>query len=468
MTHSRTSRRVALLAAGALAGAAFTVTPVVAQGDPNVCDGVIEGPVELTIMVHTGTNPGAEQESVDAFNAGPGAELGITLETIPLPETAFETAIRSAAASGTLADLFDMDGPTLYPFAWAGIARSIDSCVSQEKRDEFLGSIIQQGTYEGELYSLGSFESGLGLWAHKSMLDEVGARIPAGIDDAWTADEFTQILKDLEAAGHSTPLDIKWWYGAGEWRPYGFAPMIQSAGGDIIDRNTWDTADGALNGPEAVGAFTTFQGWVNDGLVDMDALDDNNFIVGADGEANTGDEVAISWVGHWMSPAYGEALGDDLVLLPLPDFGNGSKTGMGSWNWAATSGPDGVPNSGDEADLDAVYAYIDFVTGPEEIDRFVTAFGAVPSTKTAIANSPNHMEGGSMAMYVDNLKAAHTDVSLVQAGAVPRPATPAYIFIRDEFSDLMADIVAGVDVQSRLDEAVQRIDQEIADAGYAE
>ena len=54
MTHSRTSRRVALLATGALVGAAFTVTPVVAQGDPNVCDGVIDGaPLTLDMTMHT-------------------------------------------------------------------------------------------------------------------------------------------------------------------------------------------------------------------------------------------------------------------------------------------------------------------------------------------------------------------------------------------------------------------------------
>ena len=59
-------------------------------------------------------------------------------------------------------------------------------------------------------------------------------------------------------------------------------------------------------------------------------------------------------------------------------------------------------------------------------------------------------------------------MSLMQAGAVPRPATPAYGFIRDRFSDAMADIVAGADVQSTLDKAAKAIDQEIEDAGFAE
>ena len=470
MTHSKTTRRVALLATTALVGTAFAAAPAAAQGDPNVCDGVIEGPVELQMTIHSGTNPGPEAETVEAFNSGVGAELGVTVVMNALGEGAYETSLKSAAAAGEMPDIVDMDGPFLYEFVWADLLRSIDSCLTDEEKDAFLPSIIQQGTYDGQLYSLGTFDSGLGLWGYRSMLEDVGARIPEGPDDAWTVEEFDQVLRDLQAAGYGAngPLDIKWHYGAGEWRAYGFAPMIQSAGGDIIDRGTMASAEGVFNGPEAVGAWTQFQTWVNDGLIDLVAEDDSNVTLGPDGEAMTGDETPLSWVGHWMYPPHNEAFGDDLVNLPLPNFGNGSKTGMGSWNWAASTGPDGRSGTGDEADLDAVFAFIKHVTSPAEIDRFTTANGAVPATKEALAASPLHAEDGIMGIYVENLNNAHTDVSMDKAGAVPRPATPAYGFIRDRFSDIMADIVAGADVQSTLDRAAAAIDQEIEDAGFAE
>lgn len=469
MTHSATSRKVAFIASAALVGTAFAAAPAVAQ-DLDVCDGEYESPVTLRMSVHTGTNPGPWFEQAEAFNAEVGPELGITIELIPIGETAYETAIVSAAAAGDLPDIISMDGPFLYNFAWNGFLRSLDSCISDEKRNSFLPSILEQGDYEGELYSLGSFDSGLGLWAHRSMIEEVGARIPTGPDDAWTAEEFTGLLTALQEAGKGAngPLDIKWWYGAGEWRPYGFAPMVQSAGGDIIDRSTMANVDGFFNGPEAVGAWTTFQGWVDAGLIDLAAEDDNNFTVGPDGEPGTGDETPLSWVGHWMYATYAEALGDDLVLLPLPDFGNGSKTGMGSWNWAVSSGADGVPMSGDEADLDAVWAWVDFATSPAEIDRLASGENAVPSTNDALAASELHQEGGAMEMYITNLSNAHSDTTEVKAGAVPRPATPAYGVIRNAFSDAMADIIAGADVQSTLDEYARRVDQEIEDAGFAE
>jgi multiple sugar transport system substrate-binding protein len=58
------------------------------------------------------------------------------------------------------------------------------------------------------------------------------------------------ILRDLQGAGFEHPLDVKLWYGRkGESITYGFSPIPQSAGSDLIDRNTLK-AVGVLNAPE--------------------------------------------------------------------------------------------------------------------------------------------------------------------------------------------------------------------------
>ncbi|NNE72385.1 MAG: extracellular solute-binding protein [Acidimicrobiales bacterium] len=408
------------------------------EGAP--CDGEIDGPLTLTLTAHS-SEP-AYTDSVAAFNAGPGADLGITVELIDLGESAYEDFIQAAAASDDLPDIIDMDGPFLYNFAWNGFVQPLGNCVPDGKLADFLPSIIEQGMYNDELYSLGSFDSGMGIWAKRSALEGIDARIPETSEDAWTAEEFDQILRDLEASGIDSPLDIKWWYGAGEWRPYGFATIVQSAGGDIIDRTDFQSADGKLNSPEAVAAMTQFQTWAEDGLIDLDAVDDNNFITG---------DVPLSWVGHWMYGDYKAALGDDLVLVPLPDFGTGSKAGMGSWNWAMST---------EAADPDAVWAFIDFVTSPDQVKTIADAESAVPSLKSVLDADPTFQPGGDRYLYVLNLEAA-PDVAL------PRPATPAYGAIRNAFSDALADIVTGADVQETLDNAVAEIDDDIeANEGY--
>jgi multiple sugar transport system substrate-binding protein len=95
--------------------------------------------------------------------------------------------------------LLDFDGPFVYNYAWSGYLLPLDEYVSAEVKADFLPSIIEQGTFAGKLYSLGTFDSGLTIWGNKAYLEKAGVRIPTGIDDAWTQEEFMDALKKLQA-----------------------------------------------------------------------------------------------------------------------------------------------------------------------------------------------------------------------------------------------------------------------------
>jgi multiple sugar transport system substrate-binding protein len=118
---------------------------------------------------------------------------------VTLPRGEYDRQVRAAAASGDLPDVLDFDGPFLYNYAWSGKLKPLDSCVPRRLLDDLLPSIRQQGTYAGRLWGLGTFDSGLGLYVRPSILRAIGARIPTGPDDAWTAAEFTEILHRLGA-----------------------------------------------------------------------------------------------------------------------------------------------------------------------------------------------------------------------------------------------------------------------------
>jgi len=407
------------------------------------CDGEIPDGLVLEMFAHEGSEADVYQQVIDDFNATRGSELGISVNLTLIPEGQYTDQIQSAAAAGDLPDIVDFDGPTMANFAWGGSLVPMGDCVSQDVIDNMLPSLIEQGTYAGQLWGLGSFDSGLGLYAWRSALEEVGARIPEGYADAWSADEFRQVLTDLQAAGYEHPLDLKFWYGSqGEWFAYAFSPIAWSAGTDLISRTGDLTTDGYLNSPEAVDAYTTFQGWVQDGLVDSDAVDDSNFLE---------KRSPISWVGHWMYQTYKEAAGDDLVLLPLPDFGTGSKTGMGSWGWAIANGVQ---------DGDAAAAVIEYLLSDDVIIAITQVNGAVPGTQTAIDKSPLYAEGGELRLFVDQLQAA-PDV------AKPRAITPAYPTFTQTFTSTLDDIIQGADVQASLDSAVETVDADIqANEGY--
>jgi multiple sugar transport system substrate-binding protein len=212
------------------------------------CDGEVTVDT-IDAWAHEGSEAGAYQTMVDDFNAGPGQELGVTVDLTLIPEGEYTDQVNAAAAAGDLPALLDFDGPNLANLAWSGHIVPLDECIPDDVRTNLLPSIIEGGSYNGSLYSVASFDSGLGLYASRSALESVGAPIPASAAEAWTAEETEQILRDLQGAGFEHPLDIKIWYGTqGEWMTYGFSPILQSAGADLVDRDTLQAVGGTRQG----------------------------------------------------------------------------------------------------------------------------------------------------------------------------------------------------------------------------
>jgi multiple sugar transport system substrate-binding protein len=399
---------------------------------------------EETVSVWFHSGKGEERQTIDAqvaeFNEANAGEVQI--ELVNLPEGSYNDQVQAAALANDLPCLLDFDGPFVYNYAWSGYLMPLDKYVSDELKADFLPSIIEQGMYAGKLYSLGAFDSGLAIWGNKAYLTEAGVRIPTGIDDAWTGEEFLDALEKLQALAEvEYAIDFKMNYGETEWYTYGFAPIMQSFGGDLIDRSTYKSADGVLNGPEAVEGMTFFQELFKKGYANPDPAGDDAFY-----GTKT---AALAFVGHWMWNPHNDGLGDDLVLLPMPKFGKKAVTGMGSWNWGLTAS---CPNP------DAAWKVLEYFVSPDEILRMTNANGAVPARKSAIAKSKLYGEGGPVNLFVQQLEGGV---------ALPRPVTPAYPVITQAFIEASKNIIAGADVKAELDKMVKKIDQDIEDnQGY--
>ncbi len=415
-----------LLATTALAtsGAAFAADPIKVWHHGGRGDGE-RGRMEALIKEWNAANP----------------DIPVVLEV--QPEGAYNEQVQAAAASGGLPDLLDFDGPNYANYVWSGYLLPMNDLVSKETMDDMIPSLIAQGTYapDGKVYSLGAGDSGLAMWGRKSILDKAGVRIPKGVDDAWTMAEFEDALAKLQKVeGIKYALDIKANYGQGEWYTYGFSPIIQSFGGDLIDRTTWK-ADGAINGEAAVKAMTHFQGWVKNGNVAPASEGDDTFY----GKKTS----ALSFVGHWMWPAHSKALGDDLVLISMPNWGGKHVTGNGGWCWGITKTSKQAANTG---------KLLDFMLSTKNVADLMTSMGGVPGRKSSAASVDLYKDGGPLSLYLAQLNAGM---------GYPRPAHPAYPTITGSFAKAVADIIDGKDVKASLDEAAKKIDQDITDnSGY--
>jgi multiple sugar transport system substrate-binding protein len=398
-------------------------------------------PVVIQVWFHTGSGEERNlmQQFVDEFNQAHG---DIQADLVSLPQASYDDQVRAAALSKQLPCVLDLDGPYVANYVWSGYLIPLDRYISEKMKADFLPSIAKQGTYHGKLYTICFYESGQGIWGNKTYLKKAGVRIPTGVDDAWELAEFEDALKRLKALPEvEYPLDLKINYGPGiEWYTSGFSPILQSFGGDLIDRSDYQTAQGVLNGPKAVKAMTWFQQLFKQGYANPEPDGDDAFY----GRKT----AALALVGQWMWPAHHRVLGDDLVLLPMPKFGLRHVIGMGNWNWGITSS---CPYPAQ------AWAFLEFIHRPENVLRVSEVTGGVPSRKSAAARSKLYAQGGPLHLYVEQLNRI----------ALERPVTPAYPVITRAFADAVHNIIAGADVQTQLNISVQKIDKEIKDnKGY--
>lgn len=363
------------------------------------------------------------------------ADQGLSINIVRLPS--YNDTLRSAFITGDLPDIIMIDGPDMANYVWSGLLAPLDDVLDEDILADLLPAIREQGTYgpDGRMYSISPYDSTVILWGNRSYLEEAGVRIPTGLDDAWTMDEFEEALGQLAELDEVVwPLDIKLNY-TGEWLSYGFSPFIQSAGADLIDRDTW-TARGTLDSDASIEALSRLQRWVQNEWVVPAAAGDNRFF--------SDKTAALVWVGNWMWPFHREGLGDDLVLIPAPNFGVQPVSPNGGWSWAIPSASQHPEEAG---------MFINYAMSTEQVAQYADFTGYIPARASAVPLSEVYSEGGEGALMAEQA----AEIALV------RPVHPAYPVISQAFGEAIRNIVDGADVRSELERAARAIDEDILD-----
>jgi multiple sugar transport system substrate-binding protein len=340
-----------------------------------------------------------------------------------------------------LPDVLEMDGPTMASYVYNGKLSPLTGLVAQATIDNATPGSIAEGTSADKLYGLAMYDSAMGLWGNKKMLDDAGVKYPTSFDTAWTADEFAAALKKLAAKSSSgKALDISEGSLSGEWGTYAFAPLVWSGGGNLLKDNK---ATGVLDSDASVKAVSDVASW-------KPYVDPN-----ADGNAVSKGRVALGFGGHWQYPTYSKALGKDLLDLPLPNFGQGAKAGAGSWTWGIGSGT----KNGKAAGL-----FMDYLLNDKNIQAMTTANGAPPATKSAFAADKLYQSGGGLALWGEQLSKACPAAAITpDCIAVYRPVTAGYPTITSKFGAALAAVYGGADAKETLTTAAQSIDQTYGD-----
>ena len=365
------------------------------------------------------------------FNA---SQSDYKVELQSFPQAAYNDSVTAGALAGNLPDILDVDGPVMPNWAWAGYMQPLK--IDESKIASFLPGT--KGIWNGQLYSVGLWDAAVALVTRKSYLDELGLRVPT-LDQPWSKDEFMDALAKAKASGkfqNALDLGTAW---TGEWYPYAFSPFLQSFGGDIVDRSTYKSAEGALNGEAAMAFGKWWQGLFTEGYAQatQDPADrDSGF--------NSG-KYAFSWNGNWAALGTLAAF-DDVLFLPAPDFGSGSRIGAASWQFGV---------SAKSANPEGAAKFIEYALQDKYLADFSNGIGLIPATSSSAAMTENYKEGGKLATFF----------GLSAKQALVRPVTPGYVVQAKVFEKALADIANGADVEATLDAAVDEIDADIEKNG---
>ena len=399
--------------------------------------GTAQAQTEIGMWYH---GAGNEVESrlitqiVDDFNSSQ-SDYTVTLESFP--QGSYNDSVTAGALAGNLPCILDVDGPVMPNWAWSGYMQplAIDAGVIAD----FLPGT--KGVWDGKLYSIGLWDAAVSLYARRSDLEEWGLRTPT-LEQPWNMEEFMAALDAAKASGryeYAFDPGMAW---TGEWYPYAFSPFLQSFGGDIVNRDGYKSAEGALNGDAAIAFGEWWQALFAEGYAPGTSQDPAD----RDAGFNEG-KYAFSWNGNWAAVPTLAAV-EDVVFLPAPDVGNGGTIGAGSWQFGVSSTCDAPEGAN---------AFIEFALQDAYLAAFSDGIGLIPSTTSAAAMTKNYAAGGPLEVYF----------GLSEKQALVRPVTPGYVVAAKVFEKALADIANGADVADTLDAAVDEIDADIArNSGY--
>ena len=391
-----------------------------------------DGVAKITVWTQEGQV--VEQEyyknAIEQFNELYAGEIEASLQMIPRGNGyEYENKINAAATSGSLPDIIAMDGPSVANYADSGIIVPIDEYFTEDKLEDFVPSIIKQGTVDGQLYALGAAESTVVLFYNKDVLD-AGIQAPTTLEDAWTWKEVYEISKKLKT-NDMYGINLDW--DLGEGQIYAFAPMIWSNGGELLSEDG-KKIDGYLNSDKSIEALEFYQKFAVEGLINLQPLP-NDFEEG---------KSAMYLMGSWEIQTIEESYPDfNYGITYYPKFSESSKvvSPSGDWCFGITSGSE---------NQEAAAKLLEFLTSAEEVEEYCSAISKPPARISVFDNMEEYQDENKKVIKEQVINTAH-----------PRPISTSYPVLSSEFASALQDIRTGVDVKDALAKVVTRFNEDI-------
>ncbi len=407
---------------------------------PDDIAGYDEGEQYLSIWVHSieDTDEGrCYRESVEAFNEKYDGRYYADIEFIPRNDSGggYSDKVNASVMSGNLPDVLTVDGPNIAAYAANGIIQPLAE-LTQEEREVYLQSIIEQGTYNDKLYALGAMESSVGLYYNKAILKEAGVEVPDAAHP-WTHTQFLDVLEKVKPVVEKEggyALDMT--FPVGEATIYYYAPFFWANGGNMVDEAGLNV-DGVFNSSENVETINYFKTLLNHGFMSKVPID----------KLFESGRAAFKFDGAWeVNTIYNSYPDIDLGVAPYvvgDDWKGERYTPTGSWAYAASS---------KTKNIEGATELVKWMSGVESGILLWEKSKSFPSTYQAFESSDEFQTD-------ENYRALYNQLSNY---GHPRPKTPVYPQVSTSFQQVLENcVLSGAEPQTELDKSIERINAKL-------
>ncbi len=386
--------------------------------------------VSLTIWSPTGEAAIEDWwvETLDAWNAE-HPDVQVSREAIDRSSFYdYENKITTATTSNTLPDILFVDGPTVSYYAANGVIVPIDGAYTDEDKEDFMPSSIQQNTYDGHMYAIGPTESSVILYYNKDYLDAANIEYPSDTDisGAWTWSEFYENAGKLttdDYVGTNLIMD------KGEGIIYGLSSFWNEADAPLISEDG-TTAEGYVNSDASVEVANYINQFFQNGYANTDPVTDE-FLTG---------HAATMLSGTWNIQRLEQSdLNWGVSYFPVSDDGKAvSPTG----DWAA-----GV--SKNCQNVETTEEFLQWLMNTDNVASYAAAC-STPASRTSAYEKMEGWDEGARALVRWQLENT----------GVARPRSPSYSVLSSEFASAMLNIFSGADTKSELDNVAAEFDDD--------
>jgi multiple sugar transport system substrate-binding protein len=287
----------------------------------------------------------------------------------------YKQALLTSIAGGVEPDIFYIDIFWWLEFATNDVLLPIDDLMAAEgvSADEFIPSLVEAFTYDGQLYGIAKDFNTLGMFYNKGLFDQAGLPYPT---DDWTWDDLKSAattLTDTSDAnrpvfGLCTAPD-----------PGRFPAFVFQNGGSVM---TADFMDTTLDSETAIGAAEFYTSFRAEGI----GATPSDLGEGWQGTAFGKGQCAMVYEGGWLIPYLRDQFPDVSYGVVLPPAGPGGEGNLiFTVAWAVSANTENP---------EAAWKVIEFLTSEESQQAVLESGFALPSRASLqdseyLQNNPN-------------------------------------------------------------------------------